>query len=83
MSGLLGNALTASGFIPVWLATGVLLVISAIIAPAKSPTKFGLIQTPSAKSAPHATPMRPRRTDSANAIPIASSDTASGLAYVA
>src|SRR5437762_3067206 len=30
---LLGRTLTASGFVPVWLATGALLVIAAIIAP--------------------------------------------------
>jgi len=30
---LLGRALTAAGFVPVWLATGALLVIAAIIAP--------------------------------------------------
>jgi ribose transport system permease protein len=30
---LLGHTLTASGFVPVWLATGALLVIAALIAP--------------------------------------------------
>jgi ribose transport system permease protein len=33
LSTLLGSALTASGFVPVWLATGALLIISTIIAP--------------------------------------------------
>jgi ribose transport system permease protein len=33
VSALLGNVLVGSGFVPVWLATGVLFVVAAIVAP--------------------------------------------------